>query len=77
MASRGDYRGWKSTKLHMALITQALITLAYWLMGWPPMLFGEYGMLLLASASIFSAPALMENLKRLKNPPPPEPPAAP
>ncbi len=67
--------GWSSTKLHMALITQALITLAYGLMGWPQLLFGEFCTALLAAASIFSAPALMENLKRLKNATPPAPPA--
>lgn len=76
-----EYRGWRSTKLHLALITEALITAAYAAMGFPQMLFDAYCMALLTAASIFTAPALYENIKRLGQPkptdPPPPPPAAP
>jgi hypothetical protein len=46
--------GWKSTKLHLALISMALITGAYALIGFPKDQFATFGGLLLAAAGIYS-----------------------
>ena len=77
MKPHAEYRGWRSTKLWLAVFTQLLLSGAYAFMGFPQMLFGEFGMLLLGSATIFTGPALLENLKRLRSPAPDAPPAPP
>lgn len=48
-------RGWRSTKLHLALITMAVLTGAYGFTGFHESAFGEYAMGLIAAAGIYSA----------------------
>lgn len=48
-------RGWKSTKLHLALITMATITGVYALVGFPESAFGEFCMALIGATGIYSA----------------------
>lgn len=47
-------RGWKSTKLQLALITMSIITVVYGLTGFSEAAFGEYTMALLGAAGIYS-----------------------
>lgn len=54
------YRGWKSTKLHLALITQGLISGMYVGAGCPKELFGTFCMWLLAATGIFSGADLAQ-----------------
>ncbi len=54
------YRGWRSTKLHLALITMALITLVYSFAGFPESQFGTYCTALITAAGIFSGAAVAE-----------------
>ncbi len=53
-------RGWRSTKLHLALITMGLVSAAYGAAGFDHALFGEYCMALIAAAGIFSGSATVE-----------------
>jgi hypothetical protein len=64
------YRGWKSTKLHVSLITMAMITGVYAIMRMPPTMFGEYCMALIAAAGIQASSAVVEKVFA-KAPPPP------
>lgn len=48
------YRGWRSTRLHLALITMAAVTAVYWRVGFKPEQFDGYCMALIAAAGIFS-----------------------
>lgn len=64
------YRGWKSTKLHLALITAALMTLVYGLVGFPATSFGEYCMALIAAAGIYSGAAAAEKFAKPSAPEP-------
>ncbi len=57
-------RGWQSTKLHLALITMGLISVAYGLTEFSHDLFSTYCMSLLAAAGIYSGAAVAENLKK-------------
>lgn len=54
------YRGWRSTKLHLALITMALVTGVYALTGFHVAAFGEYTMALIGAAGIYSSAAAVE-----------------
>jgi hypothetical protein len=54
------YRGWRSTKLHLALVTMALATGAYAFTGFHPELYGEYTMALIAAAGMYSGAAAAE-----------------
>lgn len=54
------YRGWRSTKLHLALVTMALVTTVYGLAGFPPAAFGEFCMTIIAAAGIYSGAATAE-----------------
>ncbi len=56
------YRGWHSTKLHLALITMGLISIGYGLTGFSPTLFGEYCMALIAAAGVYSGSSVAEKL---------------
>ena len=47
-------RGWKSTKLQLALITMSIVTVVYGLTGFSKAAFGEYTMALLGAAGIYS-----------------------
>jgi hypothetical protein len=57
------YHGWHSTKLHLALITMALMSIAYAWTGFSPALFGEFCMGLCAAAGIYSGSSVVEKLK--------------
>lgn len=59
-------RGWKSSKLHLALITMALISAAYSLTGFAESLFGEFCMALLAAAGVYSGSATVEKFAKPK-----------
>lgn len=52
--------GWKSRKLGLALITQALIFVAWVLCGRPAGLFGELCMALLGAAGIYKGSNLAD-----------------
>jgi hypothetical protein len=56
-----EYRGWRSTKLHLSLITMALISGAYVYAGAPEMLFGEYAFAMIGAAGVFSGSAVATN----------------
>jgi hypothetical protein len=64
------YRGWRSTKLHLSLITMGLITLVYGLAGCPAAAFGEYTLAIISAAGIYSAAATTEKFVRPAPPPP-------
>ncbi len=53
-------RGWKSTKLHLALITMATVTVVYGFTGFNQAAFGEYAMALIGAAGIYSTTAAAE-----------------
>ncbi len=48
------YRGWKSTKLHLALLTMAVITAVYARAGFPDLQFENFCLALLGAAGIYS-----------------------
>lgn len=62
----GSNRGWHSTKLHLALITMALMSAAYALAGFPVALFGEYCMGLIAAAGVHAGSATVEKFAKPK-----------
>lgn len=57
-------RGWRSTKLHLALITMALITGVYVLAGFPAGSFEALVWGLLGAAGIYSGAATAEKFTR-------------
>ncbi len=57
------YRGWHSTKLHLALITMALMSIAYAWAENSPALFGEYCMGLIAATGVYSGSSVVEKIK--------------
>jgi len=63
------YRGWRSTKLHLALITMALVTLVYSLAGFPTDQFGTYCFTVTSAAGIFSGAAVAERFSKPPIPP--------
>lgn len=54
------YRGWRCPKLHLALITMAVICVAYFAIGAPQGAFGEFTMALLGAAGIYSTSAVVD-----------------
>lgn len=73
------YRGWHSTKLHLALIAMALITLGYAMTGWNEHAFDGFVMGILGGAAIYSTGATLEKLRgsSTQSPPPGGPVAGP
>lgn len=61
-----NYRGWRSTKLHLALITMGLATFAFGLAGAPDALFGEYCMALAAAGGVYSTSSAAEKFAKPK-----------
>lgn len=61
------YHGWKSTKLHLALITMVLVCGGYVATGFASDLFSTFCTALLAAAGIYSSAATAE--KFVKGPP--------
>lgn len=57
------YRGWRSTKLHLALIAMALISGGYAIAGHRPDEFGSFCTFLLAASAIFTTAAVVEKPK--------------
>lgn len=57
------YRGWRSTKLHLALVTMALISGFYVLAGHRPDEFATACTFLLAATAIFTSAAVIEKPK--------------
>lgn len=64
------YRGWKSTKLHLALIAMAAIFAGYAATGFDPQCFGAFVMGMLGGAAVYGGGNVAEKLGA----PPPEPP---
>lgn len=54
------YRGWRGTKLGLALIAMGLTTVAYAFTGWAHELFGDYCMALVALAAGQHAASVLE-----------------
>lgn len=63
------YRGWKSTKLHLALIAMALIAGGYALTGFNEHCFDGFVMGILGAAGIYSSAAVTEKFKAAPAPP--------
>lgn len=59
MASK-HYRGWRSTKLHLSLITMGLVCVGYAATGFAQAAFGEFCMALMGAAGIYSSAATVE-----------------
>ncbi len=57
------YRGWMSTKLHLALIAMWLMTCAYCLTAFNPALFGEYCTGIVTAAALYSGSSVVEKIK--------------
>lgn len=74
-----NYRGWRSTKLHLALIAMGVVTLVYWRVGFTPNEFATYCTAILAAAGIYSSAATAEKFTRASPAPvvPPAPAAKP
>lgn len=73
------YRGWKSTKLHLSLITMFILIVSFAAVIWldranAAAAFGQFTMGLLGAAGIYSAASSAE---KFTNPPPPDEPAGP
>ena len=58
------YRGWRSTKLHLALIAMAAILAVYVAAGLPPDQFGNYCTALIAATGIYSGAAAAEKFRK-------------
>ena len=70
------YRGWRSTKLHLALIAMGVICGAFVLIGAPPAAFGEFIMGVLGAAGIYSTSATADRFaSRGSTPAAPPPPS--
>lgn len=63
-------RGWQSTKLHLALICMATVTVVYGLTGFAPAAFGEFTMALLGAAGIYSTANAVEKFAPRNTKPP-------
>lgn len=68
---RHAYRGWKSTKLHLALIVMGLMTAVYALAGFPPAAFGEFCFGLVSAAGVYSGAHAAEKFAKPPVQPPP------
>lgn len=71
MTLHPNSRGWRSTKLHLALITVATITLVYVHAGCPPGSFEAFALGVLGASGIYSSASVSE--KFAKVPPTPGP----
>lgn len=60
-AQKTQRSGWRSTKLHLALITMVLATVVYAFIGWPEAQFTGYCVTLLGAAGIFSGTRTAES----------------
>lgn len=60
--------GWKSTKLHLALITMLLITVMYAMIGFPEAQFAGYCLTMLAAASIYAGTRTVESVMHRNDP---------
>jgi hypothetical protein len=58
------YRGWKSTKLHLSLITMGVLTLAYAMTGWNAHYFDAFAMGLLGASMIYTGGNVAEKFRR-------------
>lgn len=67
-------RGWRSSKLHLSLITMSIIVGSWLLMGAPSSVYAEMCMALVAAAGLYAAPATLEKFIREPNPPSSPPP---
>lgn len=63
-------RGWRSTKLHLALVTMALITGVYALAGFPGQSFEAFTLGLLGAAGIYSSASTAEKFSPRPSSPP-------
>lgn len=63
-------RGWKSTKLQLAVLTMSVITLVYAFTGFHQAAFGEYVIGLLGAAGIYSTTNAAEKFAVRKSDPP-------
>lgn len=57
-------RGWRSTKLHLALVTMVLITGVYALAGFPAGSFEAFTLGLLGAAGIYSSASTAEKFTK-------------
>jgi hypothetical protein len=57
------YRGWRSTKLHLAIITMAAITFGYAMGHFNGEQFGEFVVGVLGAAAIYSGTATVEKFR--------------
>lgn len=73
MRPHHHYRGWKSTKLHLALITMVILTVVYGIIGFPEAAFSQWSMALITAAGIYSASAAAEKFTTPQPPRPDEP----
>jgi hypothetical protein len=64
MKPSGANRGWRSTKLHLALITMGLISIAYIAAGCPESAFDGFCVGLLGAAGIYSAASTTEKFAK-------------
>lgn len=65
------YRGWRSTKLHLALVAMAVIVAGYVLTGFPAAAFNEFVFGVLGAAAIYSGAAAAEKFTPPANDAPP------
>lgn len=60
--------GWYSTKLHVALIMMALVTLVFWRMGFPAERFETYCIAMNLAAGIYSGTRVGETFAQRRAP---------
>lgn len=70
MSALTHWRGWRSTKLHLALIVIGVLTVVYAAMGFPAGLFSIYTTAVIAAGGLYSGAAAAEKFA-------PAPPATP
>lgn len=61
---RESYRGWRSTKLHLALITMGLLTVAYAVSNDRAATFDAYALWLVSAAGIYSTASAAEKFAK-------------
>ncbi len=54
------YRGWRSTKFHLSLISMAVVTYGYVGAGSPESLYGSFVMAVLGAAGIYAGARVTE-----------------
>jgi hypothetical protein len=60
------YRGWRSTKLHLALLTMALLTGVYVAAGLPAEQFGNYCTAIVGCLGFYAGSAAAEKFSEAK-----------